>query len=237
MSLSLRAVMATDPGKIRSNNEDTAYAGARLVVVADGMGGLPAGELASDIVVAGLRPLDDAPDDAAPLDLLRDAVAAANDEIRVQADADPERYGMGTTCTAMMLAGDHLAVVHVGDSRGYRLREGKLGQVTRDDTYVQLLVDLGEIGAAEARDHPQRSLVTQALQGGAYEPHVFDLDAVPGDRLLLCSDGLSDVITDESIRDVLLGNAEPDVAAARLVELTLRAGAPDNVTVVIADIT
>jgi serine/threonine protein phosphatase PrpC len=236
MSLTLRAVMATDPGKIRSNNEDTAYAGVRLVVVADGMGGLPAGELASDIVVAGLRPLDTTDSDVDALELLRDAVYAANDEIKVQADADPERYGMGTTCTAMMLNGDHMSVVHVGDSRGYRLREGKLEQITRDDTYVQLLVDLGEIDVSEARDHPQRSLVTQALQGGAYEPHVFDLDAVPGDRLLLCSDGLSDVITDESIRDVLTTHEDLEEAAARLVELTLRAGAPDNVTVVLADL-
>jgi protein phosphatase len=236
MSLALRSVVVTDPGLIRSNNEDSAFAGARLIVVADGIGGLPAGELASEIVVRGLRDLDTATPDGDPEWVLRTAVAAANDEIQAVADEDPDRYGMGTTCTAMLLCGGHLYLAHVGDSRGYRFRDRTLTQVTADDTYVQMLVDAGELDRVAARHHPQRSLVMQALQGGTYELHTEDLAPIVGDRLLICSDGLSDVITDETIAAVLGMHSHIDECAQMLVKLTLAAGAPDNVTVIVADV-
>jgi serine/threonine protein phosphatase PrpC len=234
MSLTLQATVVTDPGLIRSNNEDSAYAGSRLIVVADGMGGLPAGELASDIVISALRDLETVDKTDDPLLDLRTAVRAGNLEIKKSADADEDRYGMGTTCTAMLLRDDQLAMVHVGDSRAYLFRDGVLTQVTVDDTYVQMLVEAGELEASEVRYHPQRSLVTQALQGGPYEAHASLADPLPGDLLLICSDGLTDVITDETIAQVFETCPMPQEAAERLVKLTLAAGAPDNVTVVIA---
>lgn len=236
MSFALHSAVVTDPGLIRANNEDSAFAGARLIVVADGIGGLPAGELASDIVIRGLRDLDAKLPDGDPERVLRVAVAAANDEIQTVADEDPDRYGMGTTCTAMLLVDDKVYLAHVGDSRGYLLHEGALSQVTVDDTYVQMLVDAGEIDRVEARHHPQRSLVMQALQGGGYELHAQVWSPTVGDRLLVCSDGLSDVITDDTIAAVLGMHPDVEECAQTLVKLTLAAGAPDNVTVIVADV-
>ena len=185
MSVNLQAAVVTDPGLIRSNNEDLAHAGRQLIAIADGMGGLPAGEFASEIMIRNLEGLDevDLASGADALRVLAAAAADANDEVRETAEADPERAGMGTTLTAMLLAGDgELAVVHVGDSRGYRFRDGELTQVTIDDTYVQMLVDSGEIAQEDARHHPQRALVTQAIQGGVFEPHLFTLLPAVGDR-------------------------------------------------------
>jgi serine/threonine protein phosphatase PrpC len=236
MSLALHSAVVTDPGLIRSNNEDSAFAGARLIVVADGIGGLPAGELASDIVIRGVRDLDAKLPDGDPERVLRIAVAAANDEIQIVADEDPDRYGMGTTCTAMLLVDDQIFLAHVGDSRGYLLHDGAFTQVTVDDTYVQMLVDAGEIDRVEARHHPQRSLVMQALQGGGYELHTEVWAPTVGDRLLVCSDGLSDVITDDTIAAVLGMHPDVEECAQTLVKLTLAAGAPDNVTVIVADV-
>jgi protein phosphatase len=203
------------------------------------MGGLPAGEFASAIMIRNLEGLDDVDlatgSDA--LSVLAAAAVDANDEVREAAEAEPERAGMGTTLTAMLLAADgEMAVVHVGDSRGYRFRNGELTQVTIDDTYVQMLVDSGEIAQEDARHHPQRALVTQAIQGGVFEPHLFVIQPEPGDRYLLCSDGLSDVLTDETIETALATFPQPLECAERLVKLTLAAGAPDNVTVVIANV-
>jgi PPM family protein phosphatase len=236
MSLALHSVVVTDPGLIRSNNEDSAFAGARLIVIADGIGGLPAGELASEIVVRGLRDLDIKQPDGDPERVLRIAVAAANDEIQTVADEDPDRYGMGTTCTAMLLHDDQVYLAHVGDSRGYLLHDEVLTQITVDDTYVQMLVDAGEIDRVEARHHPQRSLVMQALQGGNYELHTQVWAPTVGDRLLVCSDGLSDVITDDTIAAALNMHPDAEECAQTLVKLTLAAGAPDNVTVIVADV-
>lgn len=237
MSLRLRTAVVTDPGLIRSNNEDSAYASATMIVVADGMGGLPAGELASEIVVRVLRELDEQAAEGEAVRLLRTAVTTANVEVKEVADAAAERYGMGTTVTAMMLREDQFALVHVGDSRAYQFRDGELAQLTVDDTYVQMLVEAGELDESEVRYHPQRSLVTQAVQGGPIDPHCMVIEARPGDRILICSDGLSDVITDETIGTVLGGpDSTPQSCADQLVKLTLAAGAPDNVTVLIADV-
>jgi protein phosphatase len=240
MNVNLQAVVVTDVGMIRSNNEDLAYAGTRLFVLADGMGGPPAGDLASDIMISTVKGLDDEPVETGydAMIALRGGIDAANEAIYEAAEADPGRYGMGTTVTGLLLGADGgLALVHVGDSRGYRLRNGVLTQMTVDDTYVQLLVDQGALAAADARHHPQRAIVTQAVQGGAFEPHCAVLDPVVGDRYLLCSDGLSDVITDETIETAMNTYPDRSECGQRLVKLTLAAGAPDNVTVVVIDVT
>jgi protein phosphatase len=143
---------------------------------------------------------------------------------------------MGTTVTALLLAGERVGLLHVGDSRCYLLRDGTLTQVTRDDTFVQSLVDQGALTMSEARRHPRRSLITRAVQGGPLSPAPTLLTARPGDRLLLCSDGLSDVVADDAIDRALRSSTEPQRCAERLVELALAGGAPDNVTVVVADV-
>jgi protein phosphatase len=233
--LTLHAVTATDPGLVRGNNEDSAFAGRRVVAVADGIGGQPAGECASEIAIQVLAGLDDA-DAADPVAALVSAVRDANDQIREAAAADPAREGMGTTVTALLLAGDRLALVHVGDSRGYLLRERNLTRLTRDDTFVQVLVDRGVLTPEEARTHPQRSLVTRAVQGDPVKPAGTLLDPRPGDRYLLCSDGLSDVVPDDAIAQALVSYEDARACAEQLVKLALQAGAPDNVTVVLADL-
>jgi|SRR6185369_3107607 protein phosphatase len=235
MNLHFRAALATDVGLIRAKNEDSAFAGDRLILVADGMGGMPAGEFASDIVVRRMSGLDEYDGDK-PIDALVTAVEAANDEIATAAEADPERVGMGTTVTAMLAFEDQIALVHVGDSRAYLLRDGELVQVTADDTYVQMLVDRGELTRAEARNHPQRALVTQALQGGPMDPYSAVLLLAAPDRVLICSDGLSDYVDDDDIAATLRACPDPQQAADQLVKLTLAAGAPDNVTAIVADL-
>ena len=149
---------------------------------------------------------------------------------------DPALTGMGTTLTAMWLVADRIAMVHIGDSRGYLCRAGELAQLTRDDSYVQMLVDSGAITPAQAWEHPKRSLVSQVLQARPAHPAFTMLRPDPGDRLLLCSDGLSDVVTEEQIGQALRDHAELDDCAAELVKLALAAGGPDNVTVVVADV-
>ena len=236
MGFVLRATVASDKGLVRDNNEDAVLAGDRLLVVADGMGGLPAGEEASALLVRHLTPVDDLPADGEPLHQLVEALTAANDAIRAAAAESEERYGMGTTVTAVLLDGDRLAVLNVGDSRTYRLRDGELTQLTRDDTYVQALVDQGVLTPEDARRHPQRALVTAAVQGGDLRPAGRVVLPEPADRLLLCSDGLSDYVADEVIAATLRSYPDRETCAAELVKRTLEAGAPDNVTVIVADL-
>jgi protein phosphatase len=234
--LILHAATATDLGLIRENNEDVGYAGRHLIAVADGIGGMPAGELASAIAIDALAELEEAPP-ADPVAALVAAVRAGNDAIRVAGEADPTREGMGTTVTALLLSGgQQLGLVHVGDSRAYRLRDRSLTQLTRDDTFVQSLVEQGFLAADEVRSHPQRSLVTRAVQGEPVKPAGSLLDPEPGDRYLLCSDGLSDVVLEEAIATALSTFAEPAECAGQLIKLALQAGAPDNITVVVADL-
>ncbi|XVU22317.1 PP2C family protein-serine/threonine phosphatase [Actinoplanes sp. CA-054009] len=237
MTLVVRAVAATDQGLVRSNNEDAVFVGNRLLVVADGMGGLPAGELASDILVQALAVVDGEPDTGEPLQDLLGALQTANGRIEAAVADDDARDGMGTTVTAIMLSGDRVAALNVGDSRCYLVRDGEMQQVTRDDTYVQALVDQGVLSAEDARRHPQRALVTQAVQGGPFRPTGRMIPVQAGDRFLLCSDGLSDYVEDAVIRQTLLDNADRKTAAAELVHRTLENGAPDNVTVIVADVT
>ncbi|MFD2763839.1 PP2C family protein-serine/threonine phosphatase [Micromonospora eburnea] len=237
MTLILRSAIRNDVGLVRTNNEDSALAGDRLVAVADGMGGLPAGEVASEIVIRILDELTPptVPDEAA--EALRAVVSTANQRIRAAITADPAREGMGTTLTAGLLAGETLVLAQVGDSRCYLLRNGELTQLTRDDTFVQALVDQGALSPDQARHHPQRSLVTRAVQGSDTPPAIGVLTLVPGDRLLLCSDGLSDYVEDSPIATTLTTYVDRQQCGEQLVKLAHQAGAPDNVTVVVSDVT
>ena len=235
MTLVLRYAARSDRGLVRANNEDSVYAGARLLALADGMGGHAAGEVASQLVIAALAHLDDDEPGGDLLSKLNAAVREGNAAIAAHVEADPELEGMGTTLTAILFAGNSLGLVHIGDSRGYLLRDGELTQITKDDTFVQTLVDEGRITLEEAHSHPQRSLIMRALTGHEVEPTLIMREARAGDRYLLCSDGLSDPVSHETILEAL---QIPDVAesADRLIELALRGGGPDNVTVVVADV-
>jgi serine/threonine protein phosphatase PrpC len=235
VTLALRYAARSDRGLVRANNEDSVYAGARLLALADGMGGHAAGEVASQLVIAALAHLDDDEPGGDLLGKLERAVHEGNSAIAEQVDLHPDLDGMGTTLTAILFAGDRLGLVHIGDSRGYLLRDGELNQITKDDTFVQTLVDEGRITAEEAHSHPQRSLIMRALTGHEVEPTLIMREAREGDRYLLCSDGLSDPVSQETILEALKIR---DVAesADRLIELALRGGGPDNVTVVVADV-
>ena len=233
----LHAVVLTDRGLHRDSNEDAAYAGRRLIALADGVGGLPAGEVASEIAVRSLSTLDaELPAGLDALDALREAVVGASAQISEAVSGDPALEGMGTTLTAMLLTDGRFAMVHIGDSRAYLYRGGELSQLTRDDSYVQMLIEEGAITPEQARSHPQRSLVSQILQGQLARPAYTVLRPDPGDRLLLCSDGLSDVVEDASIARALGEHPELDDCARELVRLALVGGGPDNVTVVVADV-
>lgn len=237
MPLSLRYVARSDVGLVREGNEDSGYAGPRLLVVADGMGGHAAGEVASTVVVETLSALEHTVDTSDPLTALEDAVHKANARLRGLVSEDRRLDGMGTTITAVLWAGDQVGIVHIGDSRLYLLRGGDLRRVTHDHTYVQSLVDEGRISEVDVGSHPARSLLLRALDGrGAPEPDLQLLQVEAGDRLLLCSDGLTGVVADPTLREVLAGEEALEAAADRLVELALKGGAPDNVTCVVADV-
>ncbi|MFI6871022.1 PP2C family protein-serine/threonine phosphatase [Nocardia sp. NPDC050406] len=235
MTLVLRYAARSDRGLVRANNEDSVYAGARLLALADGMGGHAAGEVASQLMIAALAHLDDDEPGDDLLGKLDRAVREGNAAIADQVEEEPELDGMGTTLTAILFAGKKLGLAHIGDSRAYMLRNAELTQITRDDTFVQSLVDEGRITPEQAHTHPQRSLIMRALTGNEIEPTLIVREARAGDRYLLCSDGLSDVVSDETICNTLR-EGSTDEAADRLIELALRSGGPDNVTVVVADV-
>jgi len=235
MSLTVRYTARSHVGRVRAGNEDSGYAGRRLLVVADGMGGHAAGEVASAAAVRVLRSLDGA-EVAEPRSALRAGIVAANDRLRALVREDPNREGMGTTLTALLWNGAGFTVGHVGDSRAYVLRAGELTQITHDHTFVQTLVDEGRITADEAETHPQRSLILRSVSGhGRLEIDIDDIGAQDGDRLLVCSDGLSGVVpVDELTRILAAGDIE--AAADQLLGAALAGGAPDNVTCVVAEV-
>lgn len=201
------------------------------------MGGMAAGDVASNIVIGAMAPLDeDVPGDAL-VDALRSAVGTANQQLRDTVDANPQLEGMGTTLTATLFSGSKLGMVHIGDSRAYLLRNGEFAQITKDDTYVQMLVDEGRISAEEASSHPQRSLLTRALDGRDIDPEYSVRQVLPGDRYLICSDGLSGVVSADTIGETMREYTDPQQCVERLVQLALRGGGPDNITVIIADAT
>jgi protein phosphatase len=235
MSLVLRYAARSDRGLIRGNNQDSVYAGPRLLAVADGMGGHAAGDVASKVVIAALEHLDDDAPSGDMLQALRQAVFEGSEHLREVIRESPQLEGMGTTLTAILFAGGRLALCHVGDSRAYLVRDGQLAQITHDDTFVQTLIDDGRITAEEANTHPQRSLLLRALNGQEVEPDLSMREARVGDRYLLCSDGLSGVVSEGTLAEALK-DPDPQSTADRLIELALRSGGPDNITVIVADV-
>jgi PPM family protein phosphatase len=231
------ALSCTGP---RPDNQDSALAGGQLVAVADGVGGNVGGAVASALVGNWLAPLALLPAATpGPAQALREVVAGANGRIAVAVDVHPRLRTMATTLVAVLADESGVTVAHIGDSRVYLLRDGRLTQVTRDQTLVQALLDAGDITPAQAAVHPQRSVVYAALSG---DPRNLDsleitpVDARPGDRLLLCSDGLSDVVPAARLEELLAGTERPEVVARTLVTSALEAATPDNVTVVVADV-
>jgi len=239
MILSTIFAARSDVGLVRSNNQDSAFAGPHLLVVADGMGGAAGGDIASSIVVGRLAALEGeglGPDEA--LEELKTAIADAHAEIVARAQNDPELSGLGTTVTALLRSGSTLAMAHIGDSRAYLLRDGELDQVTTDHSFVQHLVDTGRLSVADAEHHPKRSMLLRVL--GDIDADVpVDIsvrETRPGDRWMLCSDGLSGVVSRSTLHQTLLEVEDPGDCADALMSLALAAGAPDNVTCVVGDI-
>ncbi|MFD8419252.1 Stp1/IreP family PP2C-type Ser/Thr phosphatase [Streptomyces sp. NPDC059466] len=237
MSLSLRFAAGSHKGMIREGNEDSGYAGPRLLAIADGMGGQAAGEVASSEVISTIVALDDDVPGSDILTSLGTAVQRANDQLRMMVEEDPQLEGMGTTLTALLWTGQRLGLVHVGDSRAYLLRDGVLTQITQDHTWVQRLVDEGRITEEEATTHPQRSLLMRALGSGDHvEPDLSIREVRAGDRYLICSDGLSGVVSHQTMEDTLASYQGPQETVQNLIELALRGGGPDNITVIVADV-
>lgn len=235
MTISLRYAALSDIGRVRKKNQDSGYASARLLVQADGMGGPPAGDLASALTVQTMRRLDE-PVAGDLVEALAGAVHRANDRLSEMVESDPSVEGMGTTLDAVLTDGQRIALAHIGDSRAYLLRNGTLTQLTTDHTFVQTLVDEGRITLDEARTHPHRSLMIRALDGrNELEPDIIPLDVRPGDRLMLCSDGLSGFVEDPQIAQ-LMGAGSVDAAVVALVRTALDAGSNDNVTCILAEI-
>lgn len=237
MSLSLRFAAGSHKGMIREGNEDSGYAGPRLLAIADGMGGQAAGEVASSEVISTLVQLDDDVPGSDILTSLGTAVQQANDQLRVMVEEDPQLEGMGTTLTALLWTGRRLGLVHVGDSRAYLLRDGVLTQITQDHTWVQRLVDEGRITEEEATTHPQRSLLMRALGSGDHvEPDLSIREVRSGDRYLICSDGLSGVVSHQTMEETLASYQGPQETIQELIQLALRGGGPDNITCIVADV-
>lgn len=237
--ISFRHAASSHVGMVRAGNEDSGYADAHLLVIADGMGGHAAGELASAAVVAAVcADVSDRPTTLSELEKwVRNKLAGAHDRIGDLVAEEPERRGMGTTFTLLAALDDALLVAHIGDSRAYRLRDGQLTQLTKDHTYVQALVDSGRIDAAQAMHHPRRNLLLRTIDGiHDLELDVFERDVRIGDRYLVCTDGLNTVLPDPSIAEIL-GQGDPTYAVATLVDVALAGGAPDNVSVIVADVT
>ena len=237
MTLALRYAVRSDVGLLREGNEDSAYAGPRLLAVADGMGGHAAGEVASALTIAAMAELDAEQPGTDMLQELALAVAAANTRLQEKILANPAVEGMGTTLTALLWSDGHAAVCHIGDSRGYLLREGELYQITHDHTLVQSLVDEGRISADDVSTHPQRSLLLRALDGRSIaDPDLSVHEGLLGDRYLLCSDGLSGVVSDETLRDTLSDVEDPEATTRQLIDLAIHGGGPDNITCIVADV-
>jgi PPM family protein phosphatase len=232
--LTIRYAVRTDRGLVRDTNQDRAYAGQRVLAVADGFGSGGAGEAASEAAIEALRGLDVPAGDL--LNVMSEAGRRAGAAVRDLMAADPEPAG-GTTLTALLWSGSQLGLVHIGDSRAYLLRDDALFQITSDHTVVQQLVDEGKLTEDEVATHPQRMLLLRALTAsGEPEPEVALRDVQAGDRYLLCSDGLHRVLSDDTLRSVLTTMPDPEAAVGHLVELANQQGGPDNVSCVIADI-
>ncbi len=238
MPIGFRYAARSHVGMVRSNNQDSGYAGPHLLAMADGMGGHAGGDIASSVVVGHLVGLDGesvSATDAATA--LQRRLKAANEELADRIREEPELDGMGTTLIAILRARNRLTIAHIGDSRAFVARDGRVSQITQDHSYVQQLVDEGRISADEAKTHPQRSLVTRVMTGRDEDvPDIAVREAKVGDRFLIASDGLTDFVARDTIDEQLLTDRDPGEVADHLVQLALKAGAPDNVTVVIGDV-
>ncbi|WP_073460094.1 PP2C family protein-serine/threonine phosphatase [Pseudonocardia thermophila] len=242
MAPTLRSAAGSDTGRRRSMNQDSAATSARLLALADGMGGHAHGEVASTVAVTAFLDLAGrlADTDLSGVDLLEklsEAIEDASARLTALADAEPEMRGTGTTVVAFLVDGTRIGVLHIGDSRAYLLRDGELTRMTRDHTLVQALVDEGRISVEEAAEHPRRSWLIRTLQDGTVaEPDLFEHQGQIGDRYLICSDGVTAVLGDNEIREVLAGEPERAGAVAKLIERANAGGGPDNITCIVADL-
>lgn len=263
MALTLSYDAHSEIGLVRTTNQDSAYVSPTMLMVADGMGGAAAGDLASAIAtweleradadldarVAAARaereasgePAPDGPDEPGDLvdvlTVLASTLTRANNRLIERVEDDPELAGMGTTVCGFVLSGDRLAVVNIGDSRAYLVRDGELHRVTRDHSWVQTLVDEGRISEEEALEHPHKNLVLKVLNGAAqHEPDLGWLDIRPGDRLMICSDGLCGLVTDAAMAPILTAGLPREQAIDQLIGLAHQAGGHDNITIVLADV-
>ncbi len=236
VTFNLRFVAHSETGPVRKNNQDSGFASRHLLVVADGMGGAAAGDLASAVAIDTLSRVDGSPDDGAMLEVLADAFSRANERIAALVEDDFSLEGMGTTVTAALFDGSQLGLAHIGDSRAYLLRGGRLERLTHDHSWVQSLLDDGKISTEEAAVHPHRSLLLKVLNG---QPSAApDLELIPvqfGDRLLFCSDGVCGLVDDPDIAAAMQTESLED-ALRRLVDQAYAAGGIDNITVILADI-
>ncbi|MGZ6678361.1 MAG: PP2C family protein-serine/threonine phosphatase [Nocardioides sp.] len=239
MTLRLRYAAVSDVGRVRKDNQDSGYAGPWLLTVCDGVGGAARGDIASATAIGQLRRLDAPPvpehTEEELLGLVAGALHRAHDRIGELVDHDPALAGTSTTATIALFDGEMIAVGHVGDSRGYLFRDGHISQITHDHTFVQTLIDEGRITEAEARIHPHRNLILQAIDGTRdIEPDLFIIRLQAGDRLMLCSDGITASLDDGRLADIL-ATGTPDYAAVELTRASLEAGTTDNVTCIVAD--
>lgn len=240
-SLSFQCAARSAVGLVRQGNEDSGLLGPQLIAVADGMGGHAGGEIASSVAINTLA--DIAPtftnleiDADSASDLYLNSLHTIDAEIRAVASDNPALSGMGTTLTSLFINGAEISLLHIGDSRAYRLRGSTFEQLSADHTVLQELLSKGVISESEALVHPQRSMLTQALMGeGALEPSLHIFEGKIQDRFLLCSDGLSGVLTDKEIKSLIKGKGATEAVGA-LIDATYINGAPDNVTVIIADV-
>ncbi|MDU0969237.1 MAG: PP2C family serine/threonine-protein phosphatase [Actinomycetaceae bacterium] len=239
MKIALNYGARSDQGRVRSSNQDSAYAGPHLLVLADGMGGPAGGDIASTVTVHELRKLDGDSFLATDMgDQLVQAINAAHDQIVSSSLHDATLEGLGTTCTAIIRSGDLLSLAHIGDSRAYRMRDGVLEQQTTDHSFVQYLIQQGQLTPEQAATHPQRSVLLRVLGDtqGRVELDRSTSQAEVGDRWLLCSDGLSGVVPHSELQRILATYADPDMACEKLIEAALAGGGPDNITCIVADI-
>ena len=238
MSTALRYAARSDVGLVRSNNQDSGYAGSHLLVVADGMGGHAGGDVASSVAIGRLARLDSETPASDIVATLEESVLEANQEILRRARDEPQLRGLGTTITALLRAEGKFALAHIGDSRAYLLRDEETVQVTKDHTFVQRLLDEGRLTEEEAERHPQRSVLMRVLGDVDADPEL-DLSLRPahtGDRWMLCSDGLSGLVSLDTIDATLKDIEDPGECADALVQLALKGGGPDNITCIVADV-
>ena len=236
-SLSFRAAGRSDVGLVRNNNEDSGFIGKHFLLVADGMGGHAAGELASSTTVAIVAQVDNSKEKLKDLESkLIEIPKVITKELKNAINKDSSRSGMGTTLTAAVIQENQLKVSHVGDSRAYLVRNKQISRITKDQTYIQSLIDINEITESEAKNHPQRSLLLQAIDGITESiPVITSTEILENDKIVLCSDGLTNVVTDEEILEIV-NQFDYVGAVSALIEKALENGGPDNITVIVADL-